>query len=340
VKTRILKTKDRNRRRNIKAAARLLRKGELVAFPTETVYGLGANVFDPRAVRKIFRVKGRPADNPLIVHVWSIDQVHFLARSLPVMFGVLAARFMPGPLTVVLRKSEAVSKEVSSGLSTIAIRQPDHPVARALLKEAGVPIAAPSANLSGKPSPTKAAHVLEDLDGKIAAVLDGGPCRIGVESTVLDLTRRRPMILRPGAVTQEELEEVLETRIAVARNRRVRPPSPGMKYAHYAPKAEVIVVEGKKGEIVSAFRHLHRTMKRSRIVGVMAEESLLRLFPSVPTFSLGRDVVSAARNLFEGFRAMDRRNVNVILCQGFPEEQMGLALMNRMRKAATRRLRV
>jgi L-threonylcarbamoyladenylate synthase len=340
MKTRVLKASGAGRRRNIMAAARLIRKGEIVAFPTETVYGLGANIFDPKAVRKIFRVKGRPSDNPLIIHVWSLDQVHFLARSLPVMFWVLADRFMPGPLTVVLKRSDAVSREVSSGLSTIAVRLPDHPVARALLKEAGVPLAAPSANLSGRPSPTKAEHVLEDLNGKIAAILDGGRSRIGLESTVLDLTRGIPTILRPGGVTREAIEDAIGLHVRVARPFLRRPASPGMKYRHYAPRAELILFEGRDKDVIRAMRTSFRVMSRTRKVGIMAQQRAAGLFPRVTFYSLGQSGREAARRLFNGFRRMEKLHATAVLCQGFEEKEIGSALMNRLRKAATRRIRV
>jgi L-threonylcarbamoyladenylate synthase len=329
------------RSRNIRRAARLLRKGELVAFPTETVYGLGANVFDPRAVRSIFKAKGRPEDNPLIVHVHSLHQVQFLAASLPLMFWVLADKFMPGPLTVVLKKSSAVPDVVTAGLPTVAVRFPDHPVAKALLKETGVPLVAPSANLSGRPSPTRAVHVREDLNRRIAAILDGGNCRIGLESTVLDLTRRVPVILRPGRVTREDIENALGIRIRVHRGSAGRPASPGMKYKHYAPHAEMILFEGEKRRISVAMRSFINSMKGKRKVGVLATENSSRRFEDTAFVSLGRTGASeAARRLFAGLREMDKRRVDVILCEGFPMQSIGSALMNRLRKAATRRIRV
>ncbi len=340
-KTLRLSTSKDVRSQSIRRAARLLRKGELVAFPTETVYGLGANVFDPAAVRKIFKVKGRPQDNPLIVHVHSLQQVQFLATSLPVMFWVLADRVMPGPLTVVLRKSSAVAGIVTAGLPTVAIRFPDHPVAKALLREAGVPLVAPSANISGRPSPTRAAHVSEDLDGRIAAIVDGGNCRIGLESTVLDLTRSVPVVLRPGSVTKGEIEKALGIRVRVGRNTAKRPASPGMKYKHYAPQGELIVFEGDRTRILSSMKAFVQSMKGRRTVGVLAREEMAAHFKDTEYISLGSTGPSdAARRLFAAFREMDRRKVDLILCEGFPEESIGTALMNRLRKAATRRIRV
>lgn len=342
MKTLHLKTNKVSRKRSIATAARLIRKGELVAFPTETVYGLGANVYDVSAVKNIFRVKRRPSDNPLIVHIWSLEQMWGLVESIPLMFWVLADRFMPGPLTLVMKRSNLVPDVVAAGLPTVAVRMPDHPVALALLKEAGVPIVAPSANLSGKPSPTAALHVREDLDNKIAAILDGGPCRIGVESTVLDITRRVPVILRPGGVTKEEIEEVLKMKVRVARSSRKRPAAPGMKYKHYAPKAEVILFEGERKKVLAAMKKMQNGLSSKKIVtGVMVEESAARLFRNGVLFSLGNEKArSAARNLFDGFRTLDRKKVKVILCQGFSEQKMGHAVMNRLRKAAGKRIRV
>jgi L-threonylcarbamoyladenylate synthase len=341
MKTRTLSCSRDRREQSIAAAARLIRGGELVAFPTETVYGLGANAFDPAALRKIYRVKGRPADNPLIVHIWSRSQAALLADPIPLMFWVLADQFLPGPLTIVMRRAAAVPRSVSSGLSTIALRMPSHPVARMLLKAAAVPIAAPSANLSGRPSPTSAQHVLDDLRGTIAAVLDGGPSRIGVESTVLDITRRTPTILRPGGVSQEMIEEVLHLRIANARANATHPASPGMKYRHYAPTAEVVVYEGEhRGAVIRAIRKAVERKKGQR-VGVMAEEEYRHLFPGAEFFSIGTNgITGATKVLYNGFRELDRRRVSIIYCQGFPEKGLGRAFMNRLRKAAGRDIRV
>ncbi len=339
--TLLLNTTSRHRKKSIETAARLILKGKLIAFPTETVYGLGANVYDRKAVRRIFRVKGRPSDNPLIVHIWSLEQLSGLVGSIPVMFWVLANKFMPGPLTVVMRKSKLVPREVAAGLDTVAIRMPDHPVALELLKHAGVPIVAPSANLSGRPSPTAAHHVKEDLDG-IPAILDGGPCRIGIESTVLDLTSKFPTILRPGGVTREELERVLRMRVRVARPTQEKPLSPGMKYRHYSPKAEVILFEGSLDRILKAMKTMSHELALKKIrTGIMVEEKKKGILKGAEVFSLGKESVeSAARKIFDGFRTLDKKGVKVILCQGFPEEKLGHAVMNRLRKAATRRVRV
>ena len=342
MKTRVLSTKIAVRKRSIVTAARLIREGHLVAFPTETVYGLGANANDNEAVRRIFRVKGRPIDNPLIVHIWSLSQVALLAREIPLMFWVLAERFLPGPLTMVLKKSPGVPAVVTSGLSTIALRLPGNPVARALLRAVDLPVVAPSANLSGRPSPTTPHHVLEDLNGKIAAVLDGGRSTIGVESTVLDISGPVPTILRPGGITEEEIEDAVHVHVRRARSTVTRPASPGMKYRHYAPRTEIVVFEGtKRGVLQAMVSMVRQKIGRGIAVGVMAESSARDRFPGAEFFSLGdRGASGAARRLYEGFRWLDRRSVSLILCQSFPDEEIGRAFMNRLRKAATRRIRV
>lgn len=248
---------------------------------------------------------------------------------------------MPGPLTVVVRRSVMIPDVVTAGLSTVGLRLPDHPVARRLLAEAGVPIVAPSANLSGKPSPTHPQHVIEDLSGRIDAILAGGRCRVGLESTVLDITRPVPVILRPGAVTREEIERVLDRKIRVARPSHKRPASPGMKYKHYAPNAELILFEGKRPAVLSAMASAARAANaRGLRTGVMVEDDFLMRFSGCTTSALGGHAQHAARRLFEGFRALDARKVDLILCQGFDEQDIGHALMNRLRKAATRRIRV
>jgi L-threonylcarbamoyladenylate synthase len=242
-------------------AAPLLRDGHLVAFPTETVYGLGASVFDEAAIRRIFEVKGRPADNPLIVHLSALEQVDLVARDIPKDFYVLAQAFFPGPLTVVLKRRPSVPSCVSAGLDSVAVRVPRHPIARALIALVGAPLVAPSANLSGKPSATQACHVLEDFDGRIAAVIDGGECSIGIESTVISLLEETPVLLRPGAITQKQLEQVLGKEIAICTHAE-QPLSPGMKYRHYAPKAPLKLFDCEK----EMERYLHSEPSKKRFV--------------------------------------------------------------------------
>lgn len=223
-------------------AASLLALGELVAFPTETVYGLGAPLFDEETIRKLFEVKGRPADNPLIAHIGDLSQLSSLVEEIPPLVEKLAAKFWPGPLTLVLKRKASVPSSVSAGLSTIAVRIPSHPLARKLIQDLGQPLVAPSANLSGRPSPTTAADVLEDLDGKIAAVIDGGPCSLGLESTVLSLVHSTPKLLRPGTLSRKEIEECIGISLALPTKGDLSS-SPGMKYRHYAPKAAVLLFE-------------------------------------------------------------------------------------------------
>lgn len=322
--------------RSIEKAAALLKRGGLVAFPTETVYGLGANASDSAAVQKIFRAKGRPPDNPLIVHIAAIDQLRQVALCIPPEALLLAGRFWPGPLSLVLQRSSLIAAEVSAGLSTVAVRMPDHALALSLIRAAEVPVAAPSANLAGRPSPTSYRHVLEDLGGRVDAVIAGGNCRIGVESTVLDLTTPRPCILRPGGVTREELEKVLNCRVAVAGIKLCvnAPSSPGMKYRHYSPRAPLILITGHPrrrrrlcNELAAHYRGkgLH--------VGLLNQS-----YGDWPTG--GQDAGLIAFNLYRALRLMDLSRVDLILAEGTETAGLGLAVMNRLRKAAARVLKV
>jgi len=323
-------------------AARTIRDGGLVAFPTETVYGLGANALDPAAVAKIFEAKGRPSDNPLIVHIARLEQVYDLSDDVTVQALRLMEVFWPGPLTVVLPRKPVVPPGVTAGLDTVALRMPDHPVALKIIASAGVPVAAPSANSSGRPSPTTAQDVLEDLRGKIEIVVDGGPCRVGLESTVLDMTSEPPVILRPGGVTREELEGVIgqvETAHYHDDQGQVRAPkSPGMKYMHYSPKAEVVVVTGEDqqgireriGELIAEYR------SQGKKTGVLASVETVREYPADESIAVGsrNGLEAVARNLFNGLRSLDRMNVDIIIAEGYPEKGLGAAIMNRLKKAA------
>jgi len=327
----------------IRIAADIIKKGGLVAFPTETVYGLGADALNPKAVLALFEAKKRPLDNPPIVHVGKIEEVYRLARRIPQKAKTLMERFWPGPLTLILERSEIVPGVTVAGLDTIAIRMPRHSVALALLRESGCPIAAPSANLAGKPSPTSAEHVLEDLDGRIDAVLDAGPTNIGVESTVLDLTSSPPQILRPGGTPYEDLKHVLGTvdihPVAVAdkeiKVEKVR--SPGVKHKHYAPKAEVIVVEGETRKIVKKVKEMaEQHAQKGLKVGVLATDETAANYRGYVTKSLGSrsDLATIAKNLFRLLREFDTEKVDVIIAEGVPLQGLGLAVMNRLRKAA------
>ena len=324
------------------AAAALLREGRLVAFPTETVYGLGANALDPDAVRSIFAAKGRRADNPLIMHVWDAGQLEGLV-TLPPLAETLMARFWPGPLTILMPRTARVPDVVTAGLSTVAVRMPSHPVAQALLKACGLPVAAPSANRSGKPSPTLAAHVLQDMDGVIPMIPDGGPCEVGLESTVLDITREgEPMILRPGGVTQEMLEAAIgPVTVAGSVLRPLREGevarSPGMRYRHYAPEGQITLVTGTETETVAALARLCARARAGglRACGMCFEEHAPALAACDPhVIGSRRDPGSVAGRLFDTLRRLDDEGIDVIYSEVLPPEGVGLAVMNRLGRAA------
>lgn len=326
----------------IEKAGLILRGGGLVAFPTETVYGLGANALDGRAVARIFKAKGRPADNPIIVHVAGRQQVDALTESLPISAQVLMETYWPGPLTLVLPVGKRVPEEVTTGLRTVAVRLPAHPVALAFIKAAGVPVAAPSANISGRPSPTSAEHVLHDLNGKIEAVLDGGPAGVGVESTVLDVTSQVPIVLRPGGITPEDLRDVLgkvdiDPAAAAGFSKEDAPRSPGMKYIHYAPLAPLRLVVGKPEAAALRIKELAGKEKaRGRKVGILS-------FSGGNDFSRFGEVVVAgcrekpetvAAGLYAALRRFNDMGVDIIFAEGIEEKGVGLAVMNRLKKAA------
>jgi L-threonylcarbamoyladenylate synthase len=328
----------------IKAAARILMAGGLVAFPTETVYGLGANALDVNAVEKIFLAKGRPADNPLIVHVAEASAMEKLAMDIPAEAYVLAAAFWPGPLTLVLKKRDVVPDVVTGGLDSVAVRIPDHPVALALLRAAGVPVAAPSANISGRPSPTTARHVLDDLTGRIDAVVDGGSCDVGVESTVLDIRDGLPLVLRPGGVTPAQIATVLGKDCPVAvwqKDSGDAPPSPGLKYLHYSPAAPMYVVRGSQPAVTEEIRTLNNRFRREgKQVGLLLSAEMAATLQGDVVEVLGQrdDAPELAANLYSCLRRLDKRGVDVIVAEGYREEGLGLALMNRMKKAAGPRI--
>jgi L-threonylcarbamoyladenylate synthase len=327
----------------IRVAADFIKKGGLVAFPTETVYGLGADALNPNAISTLFMAKKRPFDNPPIVHVGDLEYVHKLAKEVPPKTIKLMKTFWPGPLTLIFNRSKIVPDITVSGLDTIAIRMPKHEVALALLRESKRPISAPSANLAGKPSPTTAKHVLDDLDGRIDAILDGGHTNIGVESTVLDMTVDPPQILRPGGTPYETLLTVLDTvelhPVAVAEKELLveKARSPGVKHRHYAPDADVIVVEGKLAAIVSKVKKLAEFyMQRGSKVGILATDETTVGYRADVVKSLGSrgDLAVIAKNLFGLLRELDLEGVDVIVAEGVPNEGLGLAVMNRLRKAS------
>ncbi len=332
----------------IRQAGHILRRGGLVAFPTETVYGLGANALDGRAVESIFTAKGRPRDNPLIVHIADTGMVYRYTRSVPERALLLMRRFWPGPLTLVLPGNGRIPREVSAGLDSLAFRMPDHPVALALIREAGVPLAAPSANLSGRPSPTTARHVYSDLNGRIDAILDGGPAGMGVESTVLDVTGDVPVVLRPGGVTPDQIREtagavVLDGSLSLAGPPPRRPRSPGMKYRHYAPAAPLVLVEGDGVRVVEEIKRLAADYaRRGKKVGVLCRAGNRDKYAGVLAVPAGGacDHASVAAVLYDALRRFEGTGVDVILAEGVQPEGLGLAVANRLRRAAGRIIKV
>ena len=322
------------------AAAKLIREGQLVALPTETVYGLGANGLDPKAVGDIFTAKGRPQDNPLILHIPQASWLERYCRDIPEQAYALAEAFWPGPLTMVLPRRENVPDVVTAGLDTVGMRCPGHELCRAILTLADVPVAAPSGNTSGRPSPTTAQHMLEDMNGKIHAIVDGGPCGVGVESTIIDLTCTPPRLLRPGGVTLEQLREVLgEVEVDAAVTRRMKagekPKAPGMAYRHYAPKAPVTVVAGDP-EKSAAYIATHAGAGD----GIICFDEYMSLFPKQAVTKHVMDLGSAldkeeqARHIFDALRTFDHTDVSAIWAQCPDTQGIGLAVANRLGKAA------
>ncbi|WP_368658127.1 L-threonylcarbamoyladenylate synthase [Metabacillus halosaccharovorans] len=321
---------------HITQAAAKLKENEVVAFPTETVYGLGANAFSDDAVRKIFEAKGRPSDNPLIVHIASQEQLDEFVEDIPEYATTLISHFWPGPLTLVLKKKgERLSDLVTAGLDTVGVRMPDHPIALALLKEANVPVAAPSANRSGKPSPTQATHVYHDLQGRISGIIDGGSTGVGVESTVIDCTTKIPTILRPGGVTKEQMEEIVgEVHVDRALVEEGHAPkSPGMKYTHYAPNAPVIIVDRSHSFIQ---QQIDRYEKEGKKVGVLTTEEAENNYRATKVISCGNrsDLQTVAAQLYDVLRQFDQEDVDLIVSESFPQAGVGVAIMNRLLKAA------
>lgn len=317
-------------------AADLLRKNEVVAFPTETVYGLGGNAYADESVLKIFEAKGRPSDNPLIVHIGKLEQIFEFVEEVPEKAQVLMEHFWPGPLTIIFNnKKGKLSDKATAGLSTVAVRMPDHPVALAIINEAGLPIAAPSANRSGRPSPTNAEHVREDLNGRISGIVDGGPTGIGVESTVIDCTEDIPRILRPGGITKEQLMEVIGevgTDPALT-NLEKAPKSPGMKYTHYAPDAPLYLVNGEREYL----QQLIREKKREGLsVGVLTTLENEKFYDADVVYACGQraKLETVASSLYDALRSFNKTNVDIILGETFPAEGVGQAIMNRLLKAA------
>jgi len=330
----------------IEPAAELLKQNQVIGFPTETVYGLGANAFSDAAIQRVFAAKGRPSDNPLIVHVSSFKQFESLVGTVPPIVVKLTKKFWPGPLSVILPNIAPISTVCSAGLKTVAIRMPSHPVALALIEQCGLPIAAPSANISGKPSPTTAEHVLTDLQGRIAGVLDGGPTGVGLESTVIDCTscgadsdRKQIVVLRPGGVTIEQLKEEVGEEVDVVLGSSMvgkdeKPMAPGMKYTHYAPKAPLYLVEGKPSFLQE---FVNKSRAEGKKVGVLCAEENAELFEAdhVVTCGARADISSVARSLYDALRQFDTwEDLDIVYGETFPTSGIGQAVMNRLNKAA------
>ncbi|HEY7226580.1 MAG TPA: L-threonylcarbamoyladenylate synthase [Nitrososphaeraceae archaeon] len=321
-------------------AASLIRNGEVIAFPTETVYGLGANALDPLSVSKIYRIKGRPSDNPLIVHIADMKTFRALVSEIPSTANKIIKKFWPGPITLVLRKSKILPKITTGGLSTVAIRMPRNKIALELIKKSGCPIAAPSANISGKPSPTNARHVKEDLNGKIQLILDGGNTEIGIESTVIDMTRHTPVILRPGGISKEDIEGEIgnvylhNSLVGLRKHKGKINKSPGMKYMHYSPNAQVILVEGSELNADNKVAELTNKLKsEGKKVCVMTTNKSLKVNADMVQY-MGTTLEAIARNLFGNLRKADKNSIDVIIVEGTQYNNSGFAIMNRLKKAA------
>ena len=323
----------------MKEAGALLKEGALVAFPTETVYGLGANALDSEAAAKIYAAKGRPSDNPLIVHIADMDALSLIVAEIPEAAKKLAAKFWPGPLTMVMRKSEVVPHGTTGGLDTVAVRMPAHPIALEMIRHGGGYIAAPSANTSGRPSPTLASHVADDMNGIVPLILDGGAVGIGIESTIVDLTDEIPTILRPGFITKEMLQEVVgEVQIdkGLDADSKTPPKAPGMKYRHYAPKAELMIVEGSSEAVVAKINALVKENEEKGIcTGIIGTEETISRYPTgiVKCMGTRSDELSISSHLYGILREFDESDAQVIYSESFEEGAMGSAIMNRLLKA-------
>ena len=320
----------------IDIAGGFIKDGGLTAFPTETVYGLGASALDGEAAKKIYAAKGRPSDNPLIVHICSKEQINEIAKDISDTAKKLIDAFMPGPFTVILKKQDCIPAPITAGLDTVAIRFPDNSIARALIEASGVPIAAPSANVSGKPSPTKAQHVIHDMDGKIDCIIDGGNCDVGVESTIVDASGDIPVLLRPGGITYDMLkkvvpETVIDKHILESVGENEQPKCPGMKYKHYAPNADVIVIEGEKDNVQSKIKELLDENKNT-INGVLTMYG--SDYDNAVMISAGDSNKEYAKNLFAALRKFDDLGVKVVYAEFCEKDGYGLAVKNRLYKSA------
>lgn len=347
----------------LQPAAKAIAQGALVAFPTETVYGLGANAYLPKAIQQVFQVKGRPQDNPLIVHLADPQEIRKVAIDIPDIAYQILTAFAPGPLTLILKKAADIPDEVTAGMSTVAVRFPENPIARAFIRMSQVPIVAPSANLSGKPSPTQAWHVYEDFQQKIPFIIDGGPCTVGVESTIVDLTEDQPEILRPGIISAQDI--LAKTGIAVQEYQKSlqpisKPKAPGQKYKHYSPQADVCILEyhktlqerldhlsaglhdyvdqSKKDELKIGFflaKNIKNAMIEQKVLEkLQADFQMKKISFLISEYDCLNGAVKASHELFNQFRVFDREQVDLIICSAEPEMEQGIAYMNRLGKAA------
>lgn len=340
METKIYRTKKDIDNAVIKLSAEEIKKGNLVVFPTETVYGLGADGLNSVAVEKIFKAKNRPSDNPLILHIDNIDMLERLVGEIPDISKSLIESFWPGSLTLLFKKSKCIPDIVTAGLDTVAIRMPKNDIALKLIKESKTPIAAPSANISGRPSPTRSEHVEIDLKGKVNVILDGGKTNIGIESTVLDISEEIPIILRPGSVTKEDIEEAIGKLVEYDKSlfsNKEKPKSPGQKYKHYAPKGELYIFIGERE---SKAKHILESYKKysfqGKNVGILVTSELEKLIdvPNIKILGSISNISEISSNLFDKLREFDKENIEIILTEGIDEEGIGVGIMNRMKKAA------
>ncbi len=327
--------------RILKEAGELIQKGELVAFPTETVYGLGGDALQGDSSRKIYAAKGRPSDNPLIIHIAKWEDIYAICRDVPKTAEKLAEAFWPGPLTMILKKKESVPLATTGGLDTVAVRLPSHAVARAFIEAAGGYVAAPSANVSGRPSPTLAKYVLEDMNGKIPLIIDGGEVGIGVESTIIDLTEETPVILRPGYITHEMLHRVLgqvtEDAALMKSLKEAAPKAPGMKYRHYAPQGSLTIVAGSEQEVIAYInKACQEASKEGKRTGVLCTSETRDYYKADCVKSIGTraDESTVAQGLFKVLRECDDEKLEIMFAESFHTEGIGQAIMNRLLKAA------
>lgn len=341
ITAKLIEGEEAQNRRKIEKAAAILKDGGLVAFPTETVYGLGADALNPAAAGRIYQAKGRPSDNPLIVHISCMKDLEKIAARVSLQAKKLAEHFWPGPLTMIFEKRGIVPAETTGGLDTVAVRMPSHPVALSLIQAAGGYIAAPSANTSGRPSPTLAEHVAQDMDGRIPMILDGGAVGIGIESTIVDFSEEIPMVLRPGYITPAMIEEVIgEIRIdpgLAEDGLSIRPKAPGMKYKHYAPKAELILVNGAQEKVQQTINNLTReAIESGKNAGVIGTDESCGCYRYGIVKSIGtrNDEDTIARHLYGILREFDEQDVDIIYSESFSTPRIGQAIMNRMLKAA------